>query len=341
MQFSLTNFLVVGLASISASAFSLYFLIPYLEKKAFLDVPNERSSHTKITPRGGGMGALIGVFVGVLTAFLLDIPLPDYSFFIGLLLMAVTSFADDRKSLLVSVRLAAHFLAIGIVLYHTGGLQRLPFPSPLDLELGLAGYLIAAIWILSVINFFNFLDGIDGFAGSQAMVAGIAYCAVMWGDSTAIVSACIALGVLGFLFYNWHPAKIFMGDVGSVSLGFAFATLPFYAHSQNGAEGIVYSTAIFLWFFLADGAFTLIRRALNKEKLWEAHRSHLYQRLNKSGWAHDKVVTLVMVLAIVSACVQIYFFKQGWELNWWSAVVGLSLFLGYVAFVFYKERRES
>jgi UDP-N-acetylmuramyl pentapeptide phosphotransferase/UDP-N-acetylglucosamine-1-phosphate transferase len=341
MQFSIGHFLIVGLASLSASAISLYFLIPFLEKKAFLDVPNSRSSHTKITPRGGGIGALIGVFIGTFTAFLLDIPLPHYTFFVGLLLMAITSFADDRKSLPVIVRLAAHFLAIGMVLYHTGGLQRLPFPSPLNIELGWAGYLITAIWILSVINFFNFLDGIDGFAGSQAMVAGIAYCAVLWGDSTAIVSACIALGALGFLFYNWHPAKIFMGDVGSVSLGFAFATLPFYAHQQIGAEGVVYSTAIFLWFFLADGAFTLIRRTINKEKIWEAHRSHLYQRLNKSGWVHDKVVTLVMVFAIISASVQVYFFKQGWVLNWWSAALGLSLFLGYVAFVFNKEKKAS
>jgi UDP-N-acetylmuramyl pentapeptide phosphotransferase/UDP-N-acetylglucosamine-1-phosphate transferase len=103
----------------------------------------------------------------------------------------------------------------------------------------------------------------------------------------------------------------------------------------------VYSTAIFLWFFLADGAFTLIRRTINKEKIWEAHRSHLYQRLNKSGWVHDKVVTLVMVFAIISASVQVYFFKQGWVLNWWSAALGLSLFLGYVAFVFNKEKKAS
>jgi len=336
MQTDLTNVLIVASASLFASAISLYFLLPFLTKKAFLDIPNERSSHTKVTPRGGGLGVVIGILVGSIVAFSLGMPVPNITFYLGFILMAITSFMDDRKSLPVYIRLSAHLIAMGMTIYYTGGLKTLPFPAPLNIELGWFGYIVSGIWIISVINFFNFLDGIDGFSGSQAMVAGIAICSILWLDASATTAICIAFAAFGFLLFNWHPAKIFMGDVGSVSLGFAFATLPFYTTNAK-VEEAVYSTAIFLWFFLADGAFTLIRRALNKEKVWEAHRTHLYQRLNKSGWKHDKIVSLVMTLAIVLILIQVYLFRQGYPLTWWSALVGLVLFGGYAGFVFVKE----
>jgi Fuc2NAc and GlcNAc transferase len=227
-----------------------------------------------------------------------------------------------------------------LVIYQTGDMKSLPFPAPLNIELGWFGYIFTGIWIISVINFFNFLDGIDGFSGSQAMVAGIGLVAICLLDESGTVAVCIAGAAFGFLLFNWHPAKIFMGDVGSVSLGFIFATLPFYS-SNASAEIVVFSTAIFLWFFLADGAFTLIRRALNKERVWEAHRSHLYQRLNKAGWKHDKIVLLVMSLSCTVIGIQVYLFKIGYPHTWWSLLAGLVLFGGYVGFVFMKENQSQ
>ena len=334
----MTNVLIIALASFLASTISLYFLIPYLTKKAFLDIPNERSSHTKVTPRGGGIGVVFGVLTGAIVGCFSGLPLPHFTFFIGFGLIAITSFMDDRKSLPVYVRLSAHLSAVILVIYQTGGLKSLPFPAPLNIELGWFGYIFTGIWILSVINFFNFLDGIDGFSGSQALVAGVAIATICWLDASATIAICIVFASLGFLLFNWHPAKIFMGDVGSISLGFIFATLPFYSTNAN-TEVIVFSTAIFLWFFLADGAFTLIRRALNKEKVWEAHRSHLYQRLNKAGWKHNKIVLLVMLLSCVVIGLQVYFFKIGYPHTWWSLLAGLMLFGVYAGFVFMKEKQ--
>lgn len=331
------NILLIALASFLASSISLYFLIPYLTKKAFLDIPNERSSHTKVTPRGGGIGVVFGILVGSLVAYFLSIPVPHFTFFIGFGLIAFTSFLDDRKSLPVYIRLSAHLTAMVLVIYQTGGMKSLPFPAPINIELGWFGYIFTGIWIISVINFFNFLDGIDGFSGSQAMLAGIGLASVCLLDASGAVGVCIAGAAFGFLLFNWHPAKIFMGDVGSVSLGFIFATLPFYSTNAS-SEIVVFSTAIFLWFFLADGAFTLIRRALNKEKVWEAHRSHLYQRLNKAGWKHDKIVLLVMSLSCIVIGIQIYLFKIGYAHTWWSLLAGLVLFAGYTGFVFLKEK---
>lgn len=336
----LTNVLILASASFLASSISLYFLIPYLTKKAFLDIPNERSSHTKVTPRGGGIGVVFGILVGSLVAYFLDLSVPHFTFFIGFGLIAFTSFLDDRKSLPVYIRLSAHLTAMVLVIYQTGGMKSFPFPAPLNIELGWFGYIFTGIWIISVINFFNFLDGIDGFSGSQAMVAGLAIASICWLDASATIAICIACAAFGFLLFNWHPAKIFMGDVGSVSLGFIFATLPFYSTNAN-AEVVIFSTAIFLWFFLADGAFTLIRRALNKERVWEAHRSHLYQRLNKSGWKHDKIVLLVMSLSCAVIGIQVYLFKIGYPHTWWSLFAGLVLFGGYVGFVFMKEKQST
>ena len=339
MSSFLINILITGSVTLITTILTLYFLIPYLKKKAFLDIPNERSSHTKVTPRGGGLGLLAGVIAGSITAFVLALPVPHYTFFIGLALMAGTSFADDRKSLPVIVRLSAHILAMGLVIWYTGGLKRLPFPGPLDFELGYFGFIISAIWIVSVINFFNFLDGIDGFAGSQAMIAGIALSIITWGGSVSVISTTIAIAAFGFLLYNWHPAKVFMGDVGSITLGFAFATLPFYSGNFKIEES-VFSTAIFIWFFLADGAFTLIRRLLNKERIWEAHRSHLYQRLNKSGWPHHKIVCTVMSMAVCLIGIQVYFFKTNQAINWISILSGAIFFVLYIFLVSSIENKK-
>lgn len=340
MQNYLIKMLLVSGVSVASSLISLRVLIPILTKKAFLDIPNARSSHKKITPRGGGLGVLIGILCGSLTAFCLSLPVPHFTFYIGFLLIAATSFLDDKNSLPVYVRLAIHLTAMAVVLYHTGGLQKLPFPAPMDIQLGNAGYIISGIWIVAVINFFNFLDGIDGFAGSQATVAGLGLTVLLWSGLGATIGISIAMASLGFLFYNWHPAKVFMGDVGSISLGFIFATLPFYAQPTN-AEPIVYSVALFLWFFLADGAFTLIRRSLKKEKIWQPHRTHLYQRLNQTGWPHDKVVTLVIGLSLVIISAQIYFFLHAACLTWTSLIIGIILFIVYVALVTYLEHRKK
>jgi UDP-N-acetylmuramyl pentapeptide phosphotransferase/UDP-N-acetylglucosamine-1-phosphate transferase len=339
MPFSFLTVMLICLTGFVVSAVSLHFLIPYLTKKAFLDIPNERSSHKKVTPRGGGIAVLLGFFVASTVAKTLEISLPDYTFFVGLLLVSSTSLLDDRFGLPVWTRLSVHLVVMGMMIYQTGGIKTMPFPAPFNFELGYWGYLVSGIWIVAVVNFFNFLDGIDGFAGTQSLLAGIALSVISWGQPQAVVGLCIAAASLGFLLYNWHPAKIFMGDVGSISLGYAFATLPFYAGGGLRVEELVYSTAIFLWFFLADGAFTLIRRALKGEKVWQAHRTHLYQRLNQTGWYHHFVVLFVMLLAAVLAAVQCYMVIHGCVMNWSVGLCGLVLFLVYLVLVAIREKQ--
>lgn len=328
----------VGLVSLIASALSLYFLIPYLTKKAFLDIPNERSSHKNITPRGGGLGIIIGISAGSVASLILDLPVPHFSFFLGLAMMATISFLDDKVNLPVGVRLGVHLSAMALVLYHTGGLHTLPFPEPFNIDLGIFGYLISAIWIIAVINFYNFLDGIDGYAGTQALLASVGLLFTQSG-AVATVALCIAFASLGFLLYNWHPAKIFMGDVGSVSLGFSFATLPFYSQ-ETSSETLVFTVALFLWFFLADGALTLITRILKKEKIWQPHRTHLYQRLTQTNWPHHYVVLLSMASASVIICIQVYFTFKNHPLQWTTPLIALFLFLLFMVIVVLREKKK-
>jgi UDP-N-acetylmuramyl pentapeptide phosphotransferase/UDP-N-acetylglucosamine-1-phosphate transferase len=276
----------VGWAAVGA-------LLPILRRRGVLDVPNRRSSHDVAVPRGGGLGLLAGFAVGLAVALALGMPMPGWGVLGGLAMMAGLGLYDDLAgNLSVGWRLLIQAAAAVLVIQGFGPLQRLPSPSPLDVELGVLGWPFSVLWVVGVVNIFNFLDGIDGFAGVQGIVAGLGLAVVGWGSwlgpaGFAAIGAC-----LGFLVLNWHPAKIFMGDVGSLTLGFLFAVMPF-GEGRGRAPLLVFVVALCMWFFLSDGAFTILRRILRRERVWRAHRSHLYQRLVIAGWSHSKVVLWV------------------------------------------------
>ncbi len=249
-----------------------------------MDVPNARSSHQVATPRGGGLAVFFCLMIGffVLVLFFPAVPVPGILFFVGLIILAFTSLVDDKYDLPAYLRFFLHGIAAALVIYETGGLERFPLPAPLDFELGFIGYILSFIWIIAVLNIYNFLDGIDGYAGLQAVLAGLGI-ALFDADGVGLgVGLLVMASTGGFLIHNWSPAKIFMGDIGSISLGFIFAASPFYFTGPSHHYG-VFAVIIFLWFFLADGAFTIVKRIFKGEKIWEAHRSHLYQQLVIAG----------------------------------------------------------
>lgn len=283
------------LVAVAISFNTTYFLRTWLQKGGIMDVPNDRSSHTRPIPRGGGLGIMAGVLVGVVVIRWLSpfTPLPSLTFFLAWGLIAIISFLDDRHTLPAAVRFGVQALAATLVVWDRGGLDTLPIPLPFSLDLGCWGLPLAWFWIMAVLNLFNFMDGINGFAGVQAVLGGIFLAWIDPFGPGAVLGPVVALASLGFLYFNAGKASIFMGDVGSVSLGFFFAAMPFYAQGQAPALQ-VYTTVFILWFFLADGAFTLLRRIFKGQKPWEAHREHYYQQLVKSGWSHTRVVAVVM-----------------------------------------------
>ena len=281
--------LLLGAAAASAAATGL--VTRTLRQRAILDHPNERSSHAVPTPRGGGWGILavlvpawaaLGVAPGVLA---------------GVVLLAAVSWIDDRRSLPAGPRLLAQAVAIAAGLTALG-----------DGTLVFQGWLpswadrgLTALCWLWFTNLFNFMDGIDGIAGSEAVsvAGGLALAAGLTeaglaGAAPQLVepSLVVAGAAAGFLVWNWQPAKVFMGDVGSIPLGFGLGWLLF---SAAGA-GLWPAALLLPLVFVADASFTLARRALAGKRILQAHREHAYQRAVQGGWSHARVVCAVLAV---------------------------------------------
>jgi len=270
-----------------------------LAPRRALDVPNERSSHTRPTPTGGG-AVIVGGFLLGLGAWLASSPSVlsprALGWLAGALLVAGVSFVDDLRPLPAIPRLLTH--GLGAVVLTVVGVQDRELPL-------LAGLPLAFLWIAVVTNVYNFMDGIDGLAASQAIVAG----AAMALAGTAVGNPLVATGAgllaaasAGFLFSNVPPARLFMGDVGSTFLGFSFAGLSLLGNLGVGGGRLpVEFGLVILAPFLFDGLLTLARRILRGERWYAAHRSHYYQRLVQAGLSHGQVTGLYACLAVAAA----------------------------------------
>jgi UDP-N-acetylmuramyl pentapeptide phosphotransferase/UDP-N-acetylglucosamine-1-phosphate transferase len=198
-----------------------------------------------------------------------------------------------------------HSLAAAIVIYSCGFWQTIYFPLLGEVNFGTFGAVITFGWIVWLTNAYNFMDGIDGIAGMQAFTAGLGWLFGGWlfGIETAgFFGGVLAFSALGFLFHNWQPAKIFMGDVGSAFLGYTFASLPLLAMNEksSGAYLLPIFSVICVWLFVFDTLYTFFLRLLNGEKVWQAHRSHLYQKLVIGGLSHASVTGIYSFLSALA-----------------------------------------
>jgi Fuc2NAc and GlcNAc transferase len=291
----------------------------------FLDLPGPRSSHLSATPRGGGVAILIGVALALVYGTPGNWHEPAVRGLLGgAALIAVVGLTDDRFGLPPRPRLLAQILAAVLVVRTAGGLERLPFPGPLDLEVGpVFGSALAVLWIVAVTNFFNFMDGIDGLAPLQgALTAGaLAWAFSTGAPATAALAAALAGGSAGFVVYNWAPASIFLGDVGSETLGFTLASLALLAPGGQ-REGAVILVAASLFLFLADATTCLFGRATRGERLFEAHRRHLYQRWVATGATHSAVSLWLGLGAVPVTAVALTAWRTG-QARWYWAALGL------------------
>lgn len=260
-----------------------------------LDLPNERSSHARPTPRGGGLGLTVAHLLGMLAASALQL-VPGRltaALLWGGSLVALIGFLDDHGHVRAPLRLGCHFLAFALAIWWLGGLPPVDFGWG-AVDLGLAGTGLLLLYLTWFLNLFNFMDGIDGLAALQASTMAITAAALIWltaGDAVGVLPlGMLAAATVGFLAWNWPPARIFMGDVGSGYLGFALGVL---AHWTVVAGWLtVWSWLILGGTFLADATVTLLVRARDRAALAEAHRSHAYQRLSRH-WGSHRRVTLV------------------------------------------------
>jgi len=258
-----------------------------------LDRPNERSLHQNPVPRTGGIAVLAGAAVAL--AFgAAEIWLP---LILGLAL-ATVSFLDDLRGMPTAARLAAHVAAAAFLVWYV-----LSPMHPVEMLV----LILAVGWIT---NLYNFMDGSDGLAGGMAAIGFAAYgLAAWWGEDAALAALCVALSsaALAFLLHNHHPARIFLGDVGSIPLGFLAAALGLLGW-RNDLWPLWFPVLVF-GPFIGDATVTLVRRLLRRERVWHAHREHYYQRMVRMGLGHRG--TAWTGYAVMALCAGAALFGRG------------------------------
>ena len=294
----------VVIAAVASSAGIVFLIRRYARPLGLIDLPNQRSMHGRSVPRGGGIAIVAVPLLGLGVAGALGLTLEPAAFWGylgGAVVVALVSLLDDIFTLPFSIRLAVQALAAVIMVgglalsKHLGGL-----PAPMQVGWLLA--VLAILWTVGLSNAFNFMDGIDGLAASQSIVGGLGlalFASLAHQPWLALLALLVAGSCTGFLIYNWPPASIFMGDVGSVFLGFTFAFLAL-AIVFSGVT-LEFAAVLLVWPFVFDTGFTLIRRLARGRNIFEAHRTHLYQRLVLAHW-HPLAVTSFYVILGISAC---------------------------------------
>jgi glycosyltransferase WbpL len=301
-------------------------LIAGTRRLGLLDRPQWRSSHTRVTPRGGGL-ALVAASLFALAVAGEGLSPEEWAFVAGGLLVAALGLRDDWRSLSPLLRLVGHTAAAALVVVAAGGLRRLPLPPPLDVPLGPLGAPLGVLWIVAVINFYNFLDGIDGLAALQGTVTGLGLLLAGWGPLASAMGAALAGACGAFLLFNWSPARIFMGDVGSGFLGYVFAAAPFLAPPDLRPPATLF-VALSLWLFLADATFTLAWRVSRGRPWQEAHRDHLYQHIVMGGWSHRRMTLVLGVGAALLTALALGQWTEGSPASAWAVLsVAMLLFL--------------
>ena len=315
---------LVGLFTLGVGSYALTaLLVHYLPRLSVLDRPNARSLHIEPTPRGGGIAFVITVTT---TFFLSQLPagwkLPLVGVGLG---FAVLGGVDDWRPQSPPIRLLIQFLLTAVFLHFTPAVPS-AIPDPLL-------FLLVSLGIVWVVNLFNFMDGSDGFAAVQAILFSLGSAVLFFHAQQPIVAAFmvnLAVCVGGFLFFNWYPARIFMGDSGSYFLGFQIAAF-IYLGVQAGVP--LAAGLILIGPFVTDATLTLLRRIYRREPWWRAHRSHLYQRLVLSGLSPHKLVVRLATLNLLLGWFPAWCALVRPELNWLicSASYGALALLWYHA----------
>lgn len=291
--------LLLLVAIVFAITFGLcWLLLRYATALNLIDVPNQRSSHLVPKARGGGVAFAL-TFLASLLVLVTNADV-DNHLLIAVLgagtVVAVLGFLDDFTDVSIRWRLLGHFSSAAWALYWLGGLPLLQvFGYAFDL--GVIGHVLAAVYIVWLLNLYNFMDGIDGIASVEAIcvcLGGALLYVLLGAANLALVPVLLAAAVAGFLCWNFPPARIFMGDAGSGFLGLVLAVLSLQAAWFK--SDLLWSWIILLGVFVLDATFTLLRRLLRGDKVYEAHRSHAYQYASRQFGAHRPVTLAVMLI---------------------------------------------
>ncbi len=305
------NVALIFLIALVSSVFLTTLVKRYGSKLGLIDIPNERSSHSTPTPRGGGIAIItvtVAALVGCYLSNLMD-GRDAIAIAAGSLIVALVGYLDDRGTITAARwRLLGHTLGALIVVVGLRGLPALPvFGRAVDI--GIVGSVLAILYLMWLLNLFNFMDGIDGITGTETLIVALCGAFLAWEAAPSsklwIMPLALAGAAAGFLFLNWSPAKIFLGDVGSGFIGIVMGALSLQA--AHTVPRLGWCWVILMGVFIVDASVTLARRSLRGERLYIAHRSHAYQHLAIKLNSHATVsagvgaITLLWLLPIAFA----------------------------------------
>jgi UDP-N-acetylmuramyl pentapeptide phosphotransferase/UDP-N-acetylglucosamine-1-phosphate transferase len=317
---------VCGLASAAGTA----FLRSYARRRNLFDTPNQRSSHSVPTPRLGGVAiasAAVGAWVALLAAGLLPARAAGAAMAGGLVIVVV-GLIDDLRTLAPAAKLAGQVMAVGVAI---------AVWDPVTVR-SLLPLSALALFMLLYINFFNFMDGSDGLAAGVAVCSAAGLAVVAGAGNGAAMSwgaLAVAAAAAGFLVHNFPPASIFMGDAGSLFLGFALA-FEAVVVSDSGIGAL--PPILVLTPFLFDAGYTLILRLLDGEAVWQAHRRHIYQRLLKTGASHAAVAFCYWAWTLLSTALAIALTQASPQLQAGLVLAALAPGVGLAAVARHRER---
>jgi Fuc2NAc and GlcNAc transferase len=311
MSVSLPVLASVVLAAFGLAAAGTGWVRGYAVRRALIDIPGERSSHTVPTPRGGGLAIAVVTLLSIILLGLTGLFTVQETLAMagGGMLVAAVGWREDHSPIAAHWRGLAYLAAVAWALYWLDGLDSLRIGGEL-IALGWPGMLAALFGMAWLTNLYNFMDGTDALAATQAVTASLAAGFLLWqGEAAgpAILALVIAAAASGFLCWNWPPARIFMGDVGSCLLGFLFAVLALIGERHGTVPVLLW--VILLGGFIWDATLTLCMRVVRGERWYAAHRSHAYQRLVQLGWSHRRLALAFLALNLLVL----------WPLAWLAA----------------------
>lgn len=317
-------------------------LINILKAKQIVDIANERSSHQGSVPRGGGL-IIVSLLIINIIALAVVSHRPDLYIGLGVLITAwaALSWWDDKNGLSARKRLIFQMLISLCTLLAFGYITSLQISSTVFINLPYFGAGITFIGVLWMANLYNFMDGIDGLAASQTIIASITLAFWFWhaGDQyLGFLCLALAASSYGFIIWNWQPAKIFMGDVGSITIGGFFATLIIFASTRYQIP--VISFILLFSVFVLDASATLLIRIFKGEKIWLPHRTHYYQRITNMGISHKSVVIVQIALMLLCSIIASLTVLDHDRI---SLSIGLILLVFLIALISvkYAERQHS
>lgn len=309
-----------------------------IQRVKVLDIPNGRSSHNHSTPTIGGVAIVSTFFLSMMIFyFVREESMIMERYFLGFtfssLLIAGMSLYDDLKKKPFYIRLLTHVLGTIVVMSFGIIINKVNFPYNIlfinNKFSGFTSCFVTFWWIMGMINAYNFMDGLNGMAGGNAIITTVFFCIISFSQGSNfayIVSYSLGVSVLGFLVFNFPKGKLFMGDVGSTFLGFAFATISIIASLYDNAHTSLLVIPLLLFHFIYDTFFTFMRRLLKGENVFQAHRTHLYQLFNRMGYPHVTVTFFYYGVAIL----------QGFGAMWMVTIPGIERILVFVPFLIFQ-----